>query len=89
MRAEDEVIRAHDVFAQILRGELPIATLEMPEEKLMVTACHDVLCWVLGGHEGNEWFNQLLAEIRQGLEDAGYVLLRPKGESDGKEWTDS
>ena len=74
MKTQNEIIRAHDVLVSILAGETTVPT--EPEEKIILAAGLDALCWVLG-HDHNPQFESNLDMIRGKLKEAGYVEVGP------------
>jgi hypothetical protein len=71
MLSEDEILRAHDMLAAAVTGEIP-CRFASPIERLILLAGIDALCWVLG-HEHNPQFGQNLDMIRRKVKEAGYA----------------
>lgn len=73
MRDEQEIQRAHDILEAVLLAEVKIPLGE--EDRLMITAATDVLCWILH-HDHNSVFADNLANLERLIAKAGYVLKR-------------
>ena len=73
MRTEAEVQRAHDLIVGLILDEAPMKTTE--EEKLRLSQCASVLCWVLR-HDHNVAFSELLASIEKQANDCGATFDR-------------
>ena len=79
MRSEDEIVRAHDLFNQVILGQIPGIADEDDEiaSNLMIVA-EDVLCWVLC-HDHNPSFAENLQALRGVVDEAGYELHKVEG----------
>ena len=73
MRDADEVLRAHDILAGVLLGEMRVDFEEL--QFIGMKASLDALCWVLD-HEHNTAFARNLAAIEAAAEAAGFELRR-------------
>ena len=73
MRDEDEIVRAHDILAAVLLGEVRVNLSESAIVSVQVAI--DALCWVLE-HDHNPNFEHNLAAITAAAEAAGYRLRR-------------
>ena len=79
MLSEDEIIRAHDTLLSVLNGDVPCEFADA-EQKMIINAALDTLCWVLG-HTHNPQFQKNLKMIREQLRVAGYVQVRDNVDS--------
>lgn len=75
MRTADEIQWAHDTFAQLVAGELPVKFEDHEAQRPKIQASLDALCWVLE-HDDNQAFGNNLSAIHDGLTEAGYVLRK-------------
>lgn len=69
-----ELVKAHDQLQSVVSGELPIPINASTKELLVVA--HNVLCWVLGHHDG---LNTTLKTIEEYATLNGFVLIDKKG----------
>ncbi len=71
MKTQGEIQKAHDILVAIIVKEVPIDV--KPEQRKLLKAATDVLCWVLE-HDHNKAFGANLALIEQEAEKKGFVL---------------
>ena len=78
MRSEDEVQRAHDLFAGILITS-SVHSLFKPEELRIMQAHADVLCWMLR-HKHNRALEAVMRAIEEILREHGLELREEDAE---------
>lgn len=82
LRDWGQVQQAHDALLPLVTGEVKVDM--SARQELIMRASVDVLCWVLQ-HDHNQAFGDNLAELRQQLAEAGYLLKGPHASSEEKE----
>ena len=78
MRSEDEIVRAHDLLNQVIKGQVPEAVEIDRETDISLIAAEDVLCWVLC-HDHSSNFEHNLQALRVVMDEAGYDLHKVDG----------
>lgn len=73
MRDREEIQRAHDLLVGIILGDAPMPLSD--EERKIVSANVDVLCWVLE-HDHNRTFATNLELAQEQTRAAGWELKR-------------